>query len=242
VICLPECWNCPYGNTYFPQYAEESSGPSVKMLQEVASELKIYMIGGSIPEKEGSKLFNTCYSFGPDGKLLGKHRKIHLFDIDIPGGIRFQESETLTGGSSITILETEFCKIGIGICYDLRFPELGQIYSQNGCQFLCYPGAFNMTTGPRHFQLLQQARAVDNQLFVAAISPARDVTASYIAWGHSSVVNPWGEVIAKLEEKPTTVFADIDLGKVQEVRTQIPVLKQKRLDVYNLASSKEKKS
>lgn len=238
VVSLPECWNCPYGNKFFPEYAEEANGPSVNMLQQVAKEEKIYLIGGSIPEREGDKLFNTSFSFGPDGSLLGRHRKLHLFDIDIPGGIKFQESETLTGGNSITILNTEFCKIGVGICYDMRFPELAQIYSQKGCEFLCYPGAFNMTTGPKHFQLLQQARAVDNQLYVSAVSPARDNDAGYIAWGFSSVVNPWGEIIGKLDEKPGTVFADINLGVVDEMRRQIPVKNQKRTDLYDLAHLK----
>jgi len=204
------------------------------MLQETAKELKVYLIGGSIPEKEGSTLFNTNYSFGPEGQLLGKHRKIHLFDIDVPGGMKFKESETLSGGIKLTIVETAFCKIGVGICYDIRFPELAQIYGSSGCQFLCYPGAFNMTTGPKHWLLLQQARAVDNQLFVAAVSPARDPTASYVAWGHSSVISPWGNPIGQLDEKPGTLLVDIDLQIVKEFRDQIPVLKQKRVDVYQL--------
>jgi len=239
VISLPECFNCPYGNTYFPQYAESATdGPTSAMLSEMASKNSVYLIGGSFPEKEGDKIYNTSLSFGPDGKLIGKHRKIHLFDIDIPGKIRFIESETLSPGDTLTIIETEFCKIGVGICYDMRFPELALIYQQKGCRFVCYPGAFNMTTGPVHWELLQRGRAVDNQIYVAAVSPARDTTATYIAWGHSSVINPWGEVVAKADENPTIIYADIDLSRQDEIRQQIPVLTQKRTTVYNLSSEK----
>jgi len=204
------------------------------MLQEVAKHYKVYVIGGSIPEKEGDKLFNTSVSFDPLGNIIGKHRKVHLFDIDVPGKIRFVESETLTAGNSLTILDTEFCKIGVGICYDIRFAELALLYCAQGAKFLVYPGAFNMTTGPPHWELLQRGRALDNQLYVATVSPARDPNADYTAWGHSSVVNPWGEVIATTDEKPNIVYADIALSRVDEVRSQIPVLQQKRKDIYEV--------
>jgi len=240
VVSLPECFNCPYGNQYFGEYSESMPvGPTYQMLQEAATENKIYLIGGSFPERVGDKLYNTSLTFGPDGKLLGQHRKMHLFDIDVPGKIRFVESETLTAGSALTIIETEFCPIGIAICYDMRFPELAQLYQRKGCKFLCYPGAFNMTTGPVHWELLQRARALDNQLYVAAISPARDTTATYIAWGHSTVVDPWGKVIATTEEGQAIIYADIDLDYLGQVRDQVPVLKQKRNDVYEVKEVKQ---
>jgi len=216
-------------------YAEDiSNGPSAAMLQQAAKSNNVYLIGGSIPEKQGDKLYNTSLSFGPDGTLLGKHRKVHLFDIDVPGKMTFKESDTLSSGNNITVLDTEYCKIGVAICYDIRFPELGQLMQTRGCQFICYPGAFNMTTGPAHWELLQRARALDNQLYVATISPARDVSADYVAWGHSTVVNPWGEVIVKAEAEATIIYADIDLARVATVRDQIPVLKQKRHDLYEV--------
>lgn len=109
---------------------------------------------------------NLIFVQGPTGKLLGKHRKAHLFDIDIPGKITFQESKVLSPGNQMTIVATEYCKIGIGICYDMRFPEMAKIYTDSGCDLLIYPGAFNMTTGPAHWQILQQARAVDNQVWI----------------------------------------------------------------------------
>ncbi|ODN01449.1 Omega-amidase NIT2 [Orchesella cincta] len=241
VVALPECFNSPYGIQHFKEFAEKvPGGVSSMLMSALAADFKVYIIAGSVPELgDDGKLYNTCLIFGPKGELLGKHRKIHLFDIDVPGKIRFQESEVLTGGNSLTIVETEWCKIGVGICYDMRFPELAQIYRQKGCDLLVYPGAFNMTTGPAHWKLLQQARALDNQVYVATISPARNEKAGYVAWGHSMVVNPWGAVVVEAEEEQKVVFADIDLAYMQQVRSQIPVSTQKRTDLYQLASSKD---
>jgi len=238
VVALPECFNCPYSVDSFGQFAEnleEKSSPSFLMLCEAAKENHVYLIGGSLPEIDlDSKLYNTCLVFSPDGRLLAKHRKVHLFDIDIPGKITFQESKVLNSGRNFTMFETEYCKIGLGICYDIRFPEMGIYYSKQGCKMICYPGAFNMTTGPAHWKLLQRSRALDNQLYVATISPARNKEASYQAWGHSSIVDPWGDVIATTEHSPAIVYADIDLKRVDEVREQIPTSKQKRTDLYEL--------
>ncbi|XP_076870865.1 omega-amidase NIT2 [Brachyhypopomus gauderio] len=239
LVVLPECFNSPYGTGFFAEYAEKIPGESSQALSEIAKECEIYLIGGSFPEEDGGKLFNTCSVFGPDGKLLVKHRKIHLFDIDVPGKIRFQESEILSPGSSLSIFETPYCKVGVGICYDMRFAELAQIYAKRGCQLLVYPGAFNMTTGPAHWELLQRARAVDNQVYVATASPARDDTASYVAWGHSSVINPWGEVITKAGSDEAIVYADIDLQYLADVRQQIPITRQKRDDLYTVSAVHE---
>ncbi|XP_051841150.1 omega-amidase NIT2 [Antechinus flavipes] len=232
IISLPECFNSPYGANFFPEYAEPIPGECTRRLSDLAKECQVYLIGGSIPEEDNGKFYNTCTVFGPDGALLTKHRKLHLFDIDIPGRIRFQESETLSAGDSLSIFETPYCKVGVGICYDIRFAELAQIYSQRGCQLLVYPGAFNLTTGPAHWELLQRGRAVDNQVFVATASPARDVESSYVAWGHSTVVSPWGEILAQADTDESIVYANIDLKKLLEVRQQIPVLSQKRADLY----------
>ncbi|XP_073421315.1 omega-amidase NIT2 isoform X1 [Dendrobates tinctorius] len=234
IVALPECFNSPYGTTFFPEYAEKIPGQSTQMLSDIAKECGIYLIGGSIPEEDCGKLYNTCTVFGPDGTLLIKHRKIHLFDIDVPGKIRFQESETLSPGDSLSVFDTPFCKIGIGICYDMRFAELAQIYTKKGCQLLVYPGAFNMTTGPAHWELLQRARAIDNQVYVATASPARDDKASYVAWGHSTVVSPWGAVIVKAGAEEAVISADIDLQYLSEIRQQIPIHTQRRHDLYGV--------
>lgn len=243
LISLPECFNCPYSNASFPVYAEpdanSSATPTVAMLSEEAKKHKITLIGGSIPERDGDKLYNTSYTFGSDGELLATHRKVHLFDIDVPGRIRFKESETLSPGNQITTFESKDlgCKIGIGICYDLRFPEYAQILSSRGCKLLVYPGAFNTTTGPAHWELLLRGRALDNQLWVAAVSPARSLSSEgYQAWGHSSVISPWGEVVSTTDHTAGIVYAEINLDRVDEVRSQIPVRSQKRHDLYSSPS------
>ncbi|XP_064918394.1 omega-amidase NIT2 isoform X2 [Columba livia] len=164
--------------------------------------------------------------------------QVHLFDINIPGKIQFKESETLSPGNSFSMFDTSYCKVGLGICYDIRFAEMAQIYGQKGCQLLIYPGAFNLTTGPAHWELLQRGRAVDNQVYVATVSPARDEKASYVAWGHSTVVNPWGEVIAKAGAEETVIYTDIDLKKLAEIRQQLPILSQKRGDLYAVEMKK----
>ncbi|CAO3573461.1 unnamed protein product [Mortierella alpina] len=235
LIVLPECFNSPYGTNYFPEYAESlKEGPSVKALSAMAKDAKAYLIGGSIPERDltDDKVYNTCTVYNPEGELIATHRKVHLFDIDVPGKIRFQESETLTAGKQLTHVDTEFGKIGVGICYDIRFPEPAMIAARKGCFAMIYPGAFNMTTGPLHWELLQRARAVDNQMYVAACSPARDVSANYHAWGHSTIVGPAGDVIQTTDEKQSIVYADLDLAKMNEFRQSIPLNNQRRFDLY----------
>ncbi|NXA47220.1 NIT2 amidase, partial [Nothocercus julius] len=159
VVALPECFNSPYGTHYFKEYAEKIPGETTQKLAEVAKECNVYLVGGrSIPEEDGGKLYNTCTVFGPDGAMLAKYRKIHLFDINVPGKIQFKESETLSPGNTFSTFDTSYCRVGLGICYDMRFAELAQIYGQKGCQLLVYPGAFNLTTGPAHWELLQRGR------------------------------------------------------------------------------------
>ena len=159
---------------------------------------------------------------------------MHLFDIDVKGRMTFRESDTLTGGSALAHFDTPFGRVGLGICYDMRFPLLAMLLRQAGCSILIFPGAFNTVTGPPHWELLLRARALDTQCFVAGCSPARNPDAKYQAWGHSTVVSPWGEVVATTDETPQTVFADLNLNRVDEVRAQIPVGHQARTDVYEL--------
>ncbi|TYJ32539.1 hypothetical protein E1A91_A05G042200v1 [Gossypium mustelinum] len=239
LVVLPEIWNSPYSNDSFAVYAEDidaghDASPSTAMLSEVSSRLKITVVGGSIPEGCGDKLYNTCCVFGTDGNLKAKHRKIHLFDIDIPGKITFMESKTLTAGETPTIVDTDVGRIGVGICYDIRFQELAMIYASRGAHLLCYPGAFNMTTGPLHWELLQRARAVDNQLYVATCSPARDAGAGYVAWGHSTLVGPFGEVLATTEHDEDIIIAEIDYSILEQRRANLPLAKQRRGDLYQL--------
>lgn len=239
LVCLPECFGFPYGVQYFPKYAESIPGETSEMLSKAAKENGVYLIGGSMSETENGKLYNTCLVYGPKGELLAKHRKLHLFDIDIPGKITFKESDCFTAGSNLTVFDTPYCKVGLGICYDLRFAQLAQLYAKQGCKLLFYPGAFNMTTGPLHWELLQRGRAVDNQVYVASVSPARDEGASYVAWGHSMLVDPLGKVVAATEAGEDIVFGDVDLEHLESVRNQIPITKQKRNDIYDVVNLKD---
>jgi len=245
VIVLPECFNSPYGVVHFPLYAEtiaytpgehydvaKSESESVKMLSAAAQETGVWLIGGSIPEKADGKVYNTCTVYSPRGDLIAMHRKVHLFDIDIPGKIQFKESETLTGGTTLNFFDTDFARIGLGICYDVRFPEMAMIAARKGCQLMVYPGAFNLTTGPLHWELLQRGRAVDNQIYVSMCSPARDMSAGYHAWGHSMVVDPMGTVIGEAAEDEAIIHAHINPKPFHEARAGIPVTMQRRFDVY----------
>ncbi|KAL8293623.1 hypothetical protein RQP46_000324 [Phenoliferia psychrophenolica] len=247
LIVLPEVFNSPYATASFPKYAEKiafekgttydlarSESESVKVLSEAAKAAGVWLIGGSIPERGADdKIYNSSPTFSPDGALVALHRKVHLFDIDIPGGITFKESETLTGGNDLTIVETPFGKIGIAICYDLRFPEMAMDAARKGCIAMIYPAAFNTTTGPLHWDLLQRARAVDNQFFVIMCSPARATSGDgYKAYGYSGVTNPMGKIVAQLEEKEGILFVDIDVDEVNKARAGIPVTVQRRFDVY----------
>lgn len=162
------------------------------------------------------------------------HRKIHLFDIDVPGRITFKESDTLTGGDRLAVFDTPYGKVGLGICYDIRFPYLAMLLRQAGAKFLFYPGAFNMTTGPAHWELLLRSRALDTQCYAAAVSIARNPESKYQAWGHSTLVSPWGEVLGTTDEKASTVIAEVPIARVDEIRAQIPVSFQVRHDLYAL--------
>ena len=248
LVVLPECWNSPYSTASFPVYAESvpsvggnpdpTSSPSTQMLVDVAKEKKIWIVGGSYPERDLSggseRLFNTCLVINPDGAIVGKHRKVHLFDIDVPGKITFKESDSLSAGDSMTVVETPWGNLGVGICYDIRFPELALLMRQKGCKMLIYPGAFNMVTGPAHWELLQRARAVDNQVFVAACSPSRIEGSGYVAWGHSSIISPWGEVVAKAGAEEEIINAELDFESIESIRMNIPCWLQKRHDLYEV--------
>ena len=234
-IVLPEMFNCPYSNDKFIEYGEEEkSSYTLNKISLLAKKNNIYILAGSIPEKENGKLYNTSYLFDKAGNIIAKHRKMHLFDIDVKGKITFKESDVLTAGDSFTIAETDFGKIGIGICYDIRFPELARVMVENGALILFYPGAFNMTTGPAHWELLFRSRALDNQVFCVGVAPALNKDASYHSFGHSIIASPWGEIIAEASEKENLILCEIDLDEIKKVREELPLLKNKREDLYEV--------
>ena len=204
-------------------------------MSSLAVESKSYLLAGSIPEvvESTEKYYNTSLLFSPEGQLLATHRKVHLFDISIPGKITFRESDVLSPGNKLTLVDVPpYGKIAMAICYDIRFPELATIAARKGCFLLLYPGAFNLTTGALHWSLQARARAMDNQVYVALCSPARDMEASYHAWGHSMAVDPNAQVLTEAGEGEEIVYADLQGETIEETRKGIPLYHQRRFDVY----------
>ncbi len=240
LVVLPEMFNCPYESSCFPVYAEPiPEGQTCLALSKTAREEKIYLIGGSIPESDlDGNIFNSCPVFGPDGEFLGCHRKVHLFDVDLESGLSFRESDTLKAGSELTIIATPLATLGVLICYDIRFPEMARLLALSGVQVLLVPAAFNTTTGPAHWETLLRTRAVDNQFFVVGAAPARNPEASYQAWGRSMIIDPWGTVLASTGDSETVLCSDIDLGRLEQVRRALPLLRHRRTDLYRLELAK----
>ena len=235
LVVLPEMFNCPYVARQFPLYAENyPGGETFIMLSEAAAKEKIVLVGGSVPEREGDQTFNSSFVFGPDGSLLGRHRKMHLFDVDLPGGVRVKESSTLGAGGQPTVIKTELCDIGVAICYDVRFPELIRLMVLDGARVIVIPAAFNMTTGPAHWDMVYRCRAVDNQVYVIAASPARNTGASYVAYGHSMIIDPWGDVISRAGHGEEIVVGEISQERIGLVRRELPLLEHRRTDLYGI--------
>jgi omega-amidase len=220
-----------------------SSCPSetIQMMSKTAKELGVVLVGGSIPERDPSsgKLYNTSTVFDEQGHLISMHRKLHLFDIDIPGGMTFQESKTLTAGNRVTVFECSLGRFGLGICYDLRFPEPAAIACRLGAGVMLYPGAFNTTTGPRSWELLLRSRATDNQLYTVGCSPARPTkeeiegpNKAYPTYGFTLLANPLGEVKESLDEKEGILRVQLRKDEIVSTRKNVPISRQRRFDVY----------
>ena len=234
IAVLPEMFCCPYQNDCFRAYGEEENGPAQAVLSALAAELGMYIVGGSLPELAGGNVYNTSYVYDRQGRQIAKHRKTHLFDIDVAGGQRFRESDTLSPGNAITTFETEFGTMGLCICFDLRFEELARCMCLRGAKVIFVPAAFNMTTGPAHWELLFRQRAVDNQCFTVGVSPARDESADYVAYGNSIAADPWGTVLSRAGAEEATLYADLDLSCLDAVRQQLPILSARRTDLYEI--------
>jgi predicted amidohydrolase len=245
VVVLPECFNCPYGTQHFAAYAEPvplvgqraQPGSTIAEIAAVASENKIWVVAGSIPERdESGRLFNTSATIDPHGVVRGVHRKIHLFSIDTPE-LRVDEASVLTGGVNPTIVDATAdlgLKMGIGVCFDIRFPRLCEHYCTKGTNVLVFPSAFSTWTGPRHWHVAARSRAIDCQQYVIMCSIARDDSSDYVAYGHSLVVDPLGAVIAEVSGgQEAVVFADLSLAEVTAARSRLPILAGQRTALYN---------
>lgn len=233
VAILPEMFCCPYSNNAFPVFAEERGGLVYTTMATAARENHITLVAGSMPERCRDALYNTSFVFDENGQEIACHRKIHLFDAYIDGGQHFRESATLSPGSSRTLFTVDGIAMGLCICFDIRFPELFRAMALDGAQAVIVPAAFNMTTGPLHWDLTFRMRAVDNQLFTLGVAPARDPARSYVSYAHSTVCSPWGQQIARAGTDETMLLVDVDFDQIPEVRRQLPLLSARRPDAYN---------
>ena len=234
IAVLPEMFCCPYSNRYFREYGEEQGGLAWQMLSQAAQELNLWIVGGSIPELCEGKVYNTSYVFNAEGAQVAKHRKTHLFDINVEGGQAFRESEVLTPGDQVTVFDTPWGKMGLCICFDLRFQELSKLMADKGAQMIVVPAAFNMTTGPAHWELLFRQRAVDNQIFTLGVAPARNENAEYVSYGNSILCDPWGTVVARAGAEEEVLLAEIDFCRNESIRRQLPIRRARRNELYKL--------
>jgi predicted amidohydrolase len=231
VIALPEVfiWRGKKGDER--KCAEPVPGPTSQELANLARELGIYLLGGSILEEipSSEKAYNTSLLFGPQGNLLASYRKIHLFDVDLTQGVSVRESDTRASGNAIVVAETELCPMGLTICYDLRFPELYRGLATQGAQLIFVPSAFTAYTGQAHWEPLLRARAIENQVYVIAPGQFGKTTKSFETFGHSMIVDPWGKILGELPDGPGIVTAEIDLDYLAKVRAELPALNHRKL-------------
>ena len=234
LVVLPECFNSPYGTQFFAEYAETiPSGSTCQAMSACARDNKVFLVAGSIAEKASDgNIYNTMTVFSPEGELVKTYRKMHLFRLNTET-LKFDEGETLSPGNEFSMVDLSHgVKAGLGICFDCRYPQMSSHYAANGTNLLIYPGAFNMVTGPVHWQLTARARAVDSQQYVLFCSPARDEKASYVAYGYSLIVDPWGKVLCEAGHGEETVYAEIDAEEVATTRIKLPILAGLREGVY----------
>ncbi len=206
-------------------------GPWVERMAALARRLNVTLLLGSIPEHvEGDTLIrNTSVLLGPDGSTLAAYRKIHLFDIDLPGMEHLKESKAVRPGEEVVVAETVLGVVGLSVCYDLRFPELYRELARRGARTLCVPAAFTERTGRDHWELLLRARAVENLAWVLAPAQAGHHGGGRTSWGHAMIVDPWGQVVAEVEDGEGIVVAELDFTRQERLRQQLPALSHTRL-------------
>jgi predicted amidohydrolase len=208
--------------------AEPVDGPTHQRLGDLARELGITLLVGSVAERlDDEHAYNTSLVFGPDGRLQSTYRKMHLFDVDLSasGGVNFQESRRTARGGDLVVTDTPLGCLGLSICFDLRFPEVYRRLVDMGATLLAVPSAFTAKTGAAHWHLLLRARAVETQCWVLAPAQwgAHDDEGLRRSYGHSLIVDPWGQVVAEVEEGEGYAVAEIVPGLVEKIRTQIPM-------------------
>ncbi len=236
MVVLPELFNCLAPPATIVSNAESVPGPTSSLMSELARKLEITLVAGSLAERcEDDKIYNTSLLFGPSGDLLARYRKLHLFDIDLPGEVTFRESEFMSFGDRVVVTDTAVGRIGQATCYDLRFPELFRLLVDQGAEVIVIPAAFAMATGRDHWEVLLRARAIENQCFVIAPNQIGHHGKNLHTYGRSMIIDPWGTVLAKAKDGCGNVFAEIDFDQLTQIRRQLPCLQHRRpLDRFSL--------
>ena len=211
--------------------AETIEGPSIAALREVARRRRIFVLAGSIAEKVDApgKTANTSVLVGDTGEVLAAYRKIHLFDVAIPDGARYAESETVVPGDRAVVVPTRLGRIGLTVCYDLRFPELYRRLSAEGADLICIPAAFTLYTGKDHWEVLVRARAIENFAYVLAPAQVGRHSASRVTFGNAMIVDPWGVVLARCADGEGVCVAPMRAERIEAVRREVPALKHRKL-------------
>lgn len=232
LVLLPETFSWRGRAEQDAEAAETLSGPTIERLSRLASSLRLTIVAGSILERaeDGGLPFNTSVVLGTDGAILARYRKMHLFDVSLPGKkVEVRESARRGHGDGPVCVTTEVGRLGLSICYDLRFPELYRRLAHDGAEILCVPSAFTFPTGAAHWEVLLRARAIENQCYVLAANQYGATPQGHLDYGHSAIVDPWGTVVACASEGERVVLAEIDLGLLERVRREMPCLEHARL-------------
>ncbi len=214
-----------------PSAAERLDGPTLTRFAELARELRIHLLAGSVLESgaPGGRVYNTSVLFGPDGERLAVYRKIHLFDAEVGDGASYRESDAVAPGEGPVTARTSLGTVGLSICYDLRFPELYRALSEAGADVLTVPAAFTLMTGKDHWEVLLRARAIENQAYVLAPAQGGRHTDQRVTYGHALIVDPWGLVVARASDGEGLALAELDPELLARVRRNLPALRHRRL-------------
>lgn len=206
----------------------EDKDPMLQAFQALARELRITIHAGSLSIKNGDKVANRAFVISSSGDVAARYDKIHLFDVDLANGETWRESNTFTGGSEAIVVDIPHAKLGVSICYDVRFPYLFRALADHGATLLSAPACFTKQTGEAHWSVLQRARAIENGAFMISAAQAGLHEDGRETYGHSMIVDPWGRVLAEGDDKPGLIFAEIKTDAVTEARNRIPALRHTR--------------